>query len=134
MPTKLCRVLIPDSFDNAFPLGADVLSELGASLVNPATEKITSWNEEGGPVELDWRGSVKQTVRPQAGSVQFWLASDDDIFVCWTLKEPGVEFDFYLNGVRIETAKCLIAKFVEIILTRFMHAYQDETALALRFE
>lgn len=127
-------MLTPDSFDNAFPLVADVLSELGESLVNPETRKITSWNEEGGPVELDWRGSVKQTVRPQAGSVQFWLAADDDIFVSWTLKEPGVEFDFYLNGVCVETAKCLIAKLAEIILTRFKHAYQDETALAFRFE
>lgn len=86
----------PDYIELVFSAIIDV----GASIRNPYNDKITSWSDSGGWVELSsYEEVVSQAIAGEITNVQFWVGVGDDILLSWESLASSSSFSISLNGM-----------------------------------
>lgn len=134
MAKGVCRVLIPDSLEEALFLIVGVLKAVGFSLHNPGNGKITTWTSDGEQVEVPEARIFDEMVLGQIRNVQFWKTESIDFFVSWSKEHTGHLFSFYIDGIHVDVAVVLASKLVEAVLTKYRIQYGDEAAFIVEFE
>jgi len=134
MAKPVCRVLIPETLEQAFPLVVALLEGLGVSLANPGNAKITTWTDEGDQKEIVDTSVVRQVVSGAVSNVQFWKTGSEDVFVTWKEGNGGCRFSFYLDGVDPVFAAALTSKLAETVLVTFRFHYDEGTVFTVEFE
>ena len=134
MARPVCRVLIPESLEQAFLLIASQLNARGFSLTNPETTKVTTWTNDGVQMEISPSDVMRQVVSGVMNNVQFWKAASDDVFVAWEAAHDRCTFTIYLDGLDSVAAVALVSQFVELALTKFRRGYGEDTAITVEFE
>lgn len=134
MTKPVCRVVIPEALDRAFPLVAALLKALGFSLTNPDTAKVTTWTDDGDQKEIPVTSVVREVVSGAIHNVQFWKTASEDVFLAWEDDTDKCTFAIYLDGLDSVSAIKLIAEFVELALTKLRTRYGEGVALTVEFE
>jgi hypothetical protein len=114
MAKGACCILIPDTLEGAFIFVVELLKGVGASLVNPANGKITSWTHDGVQVEVSDTTVVGEVTSGNIRNIQFWTTGSDDVFVSWNAEDNGYRFSFYLDGLDAAFALTLTSKLSEV--------------------
>ncbi|WP_066736881.1 hypothetical protein [Cupriavidus sp. D384] len=134
MATAVCRVRVPETIDSGFQVLIAQLGQLGASLVNPGNSKITSWTDEGEQVEIDPAAIAEGVSSLRLKNVQLWMATDQDVFMSWSIENGDAEFSFYLDGLDADVAKQFVSVLVDVVLCKYRTQYGESVALAIVFE
>jgi len=134
MAKPVCRVLIPEALERAFPLVVALLKTLGFSITNPETAKVTTWTDDGDQKEIPATNVVRDVVSGAIHNVQFWKTASEDVFLAWEDGNEKCTFAIYLDGLDSVSAMTLIAEFVEMVLTKLRTRYGEGVALTVEFE
>lgn len=134
MARPVCRVLIPETLEQAFLFVVALLEALGLSLTNPGSAKITTWTDGGDQVEIVDAKVLSEVLSGSLRNVQFWRTASEDVFVAWENVQGGCTFSIYLDGLDSAFAVMLTSRLAESVLTRFRSRYDDGQAFAIEFE
>lgn len=134
MVRPVCRVLIPETLEQAFLWVAALLEGFGMSLANPGNARITTWTDDGDQREIVDTSVVRQVVSGVVSNVQFWKTESEDVFVTWTEGNGGCRFSFYLDGVDSVFATALTSKLAETVLVTFRSQYDEGAVFTIEFE
>ncbi|NVH74001.1 hypothetical protein FSB08_15835 [Paraburkholderia sp. JPY432] len=134
MAKPVCRVLIPETLEQAFLFVVALLDGLGLTLTNPDSSKITTWTDDGDQVEIATGKVLSEVLSGSLRNVQFWRSASEDVFVAWENAQGQCTFTIYLDGLDSAFAVALTAKFAESVLTKFRSDYVDGQAFAVEFE
>ncbi|WP_216108184.1 hypothetical protein [Burkholderia plantarii] len=134
MAKPVCRVLIPETLEQAFLFVVALLEALGLTLTNPSSAKITTWTDDGDQVEIASAEVLSEVLSGSLHNVQFWRNASEDVFVAWENTQGRCTFKIYLDGVDSTFAVVVTAKLAEAVLTKFRSDYGDGPTLAIEFE
>lgn len=134
MAKPVCRVLIPETLEQAFLFVVSLLEALGLTLTNPSSAKITTWTDDGDQVQIASVEVLSEVLSGSLHNVQFWRSASEDVFVAWENAQGGCTFKIYLDGVDSAFAVAVTAKLAEAVLTKFRSEYGDGQTLAIEFE
>jgi hypothetical protein len=134
MVRPVCRVLIPETLEQAFLFFAALLESLDLSLANPASAKITAWTDDGDQIEVATANMLPDVLSGSINNIQFWRNANEDVFVAWKHVQGGCAFSVYLDGLDFALSIALVSKITESVLIKFWSRYNDRQALVLEFE
>jgi len=116
MPTPVLRVFFQEDFQMVFENISLLLKGVGYFCINPGSNFVYCYDRVGERSKISEFEFSKSILYGKYFGVQFWRATDDDLYVSWDCGEDSIiEFCIFLNGVDKDLRLKIIQKFAALI-------------------
>jgi hypothetical protein len=123
MPKKICKIIVPGELKEALSFVFSLLTDYGLKLKNPASGKISFWNEEGDQLFIKDGNFFNEIIDGGIKNIQFWADASVDFFVSWVEIKNELEVNINFGSSRIDED----VEFVSYLLRQYLIKYPKKT-------
>ncbi|MFM0288879.1 hypothetical protein [Paraburkholderia megapolitana] len=134
MAKPILAVLLKGPFPDVFCFVRALLQPLGFELANPENGRVTYWSDAGEQITIPHDRISDEASIATVKNIQFWSASNEDLFVSWADTSSGWWFSFHLDGVTPDLKVSLTIALSNSVLIDLKPQYEDECAFRIDFD